>query len=150
MCFIYTCNFTTTEGNFNIDNIKIGQSLLDLSGNNYKILHIYKLPEFKLIKMVRILQNAFGNQIPSKTTYLKPTQYVKYNGSIIKASQLVDMRLAEYEKINTFHFYLINVEPIDNSDKTINEYVLCNGLEVSVYNKRHPLNNRFGKFKLID
>ena len=69
---------------------------------------------------------------------------------IIKAKDLVDkMGIAEYERFNILHFYLLNVEPSDSSNsEVINEFVNCNGLEVSVYNTRHPLNNRFKKYSL--
>lgn len=146
MCFIYTCKFLTPDGYQSIEQIKPGEYLVDSSGVNYIIYNIYKLPEYKIVKMVRILASAIDTNLPIKTTYLKPTQYLKYKGNIITAKKLVDLRIAEYEKLNIINFYLLNVECL--SQDSINEFVLCNGLEVSVYNKKHPLNNRFNKYSI--
>ena len=146
MCFIYTCNFLTLNGYCSVDKLKYGETLVDLIGNTYTINNIYRLNEYKIVKMVRILPKSIDGTIPLKTTYLKPTQYLKYNGNIITANQLVKLRLAEYEKLNILNFYLLSVEA--KSIDSINEFVLCNGLEVSVYNKKHPLNNRFNKYSL--
>ena len=148
MCFIYSCFFLTKEGYVSADQIAIGNKLLNNSGRAFDIVSVYKLPEYKVVKMVRIMPNAIANEIPNKKTYLKPTQYINFNDKIIKAKDLVDkLGVAEYERFNILHFYLMNVEPSED-DNEINEFVNCNGLEVSVYNTRHPLNNRFKKYSI--
>ena len=146
MCFIYSCFFLTSDGYVSIDQIAVGTKLLDSNGHCYNIVNVYKLPEYKIVKMVRIMPNAIGHGVPNKTTYLKPTQYINLNDKIIKAKDLVDkLGVAEYERFNVLHFYLISVEP-KNDIGEINEYVTCNGLDISVYNVKHPLNNRFKKY----
>jgi hypothetical protein len=121
--------------------------LLNQNGESLEVHHIYKLPEYKVVKMVRILPNSLSTGSPTKVTYLKPTQYIRLNGQIIKAKDLVDkIGIAEYERFNILNFYLLNVNQESEDSSNINEFVDCNGLEVSVYNTKHPLNNRFKKY----
>jgi len=147
MCFIYSCLFLTDKGYISVDELKKDDVLLDEKGKRFAIKNLYKLPEYKVIKMVRIKAGAMGD-LPNRNTYLKPTQYLKMDDCIIRARDLVEKYgTAEYERFNILNFFLINVEPKDNGTD-INEFVDCNGLQVSVYNQRHPLNNRFKRFGL--
>ena len=147
MCFIYSCFFLTLLGYHSVDQLAAGVKLLDSNGTVFSIMNVYKLPEYKVVKMVRILPNAIADGLPTKTTYLKPTQYIKLNGTVIRVKDLVEIYgTAEYERFNILHFYLINVEPLSEDNREINEFVTCNGLQISVYNTRHPLNNRFKKY----
>lgn len=143
MCFINSCCFLTDNGYVSVDKLLISNIL----SKGLIINDIYRLPEYKVVKMVRICKDDLGENIPTITTYLKPSQYMRYQGSIIKASELVDkFKVAEYERYQIIEFYLISVKNDNNSD--INEYVTCNGLELSVYNYKHPLNNRFKKLSI--
>lgn len=149
MCFISTCIFLTQNGYRSVDQLQCTDILLDDKGHNYSIQHIYKLPEYKVVKMVRILADAINDNLPTKTIYLKPTQYLKLDGQMIKATDLVELHgVAEYEKLHVINFYLLDVDRSDHHSDEINEFVICNGLLVSVYNTHHPLNNRFKKYQV--
>ena len=154
MCFIYSCFFLTPDEYLSIDRLTVGNKVLDADGTALDILGLYKIPEFKIIKMVRIMPDSIEKGVPNKKTYLKPTQYINFKDKVITAKDLVEkLGMAEYERLNILYFYLLNVAPkaghqscASDDSKEINEFVICNGLEVSVYNARHPLNNRFKKF----
>jgi len=159
MCFLGTCQFSTKErGKIAIKDLKYTDVLLDNNNNEYEIVNIYKLPEFKVVKMVRIQSGQINGQAPTSRTYLKPTHYLKLDNLIIKAKDLVDKYgLAEYEKHNIIYFYLLNVRkreseevthPSKNNIERINDFLEVNGLNLSVYNTLHPLNNRFQKFSV--
>lgn len=151
MCFITTCHFLTISGYKSVNELKIDDYILQ-DGNNsqkFQIKKIFKLPEYKVIKMIQIKKNAIEPDVPNRDTYLKPTQYLKIGSDIIKASDLVTkLGVAEYERYNILNFYLLTVDQQDIESKDINEFVNCNGLQVSVYNSKHPLNNRFIKYSV--
>ena len=151
MCFIDKCDFLTDRGYRSVKDLKIKDKLC-VNVNDQMILleidNIYKIPEYKIIKMVRIMPNAISDGLPTKITYLKPSQYLKLNDKNIKASRLVEQyNCAEYERYNILYMYLISVKTA--TVEFINEFAFCNGLLVTVYNTQHPLNNRFNKFSSI-
>lgn len=147
MCFITTCHFLTNSGYKSVNELKIDDDVLSNINTRYKIRKIFKLPEYKVIKMVWIKKNAIEPNVPNRDTYLKPTQYLKFRDQTIKAIELVTkLNLAVFERYNILHFYLLTVDPLDTESKNINEFVDCNGIQVSVYNIKHPLNNRFIKY----
>jgi len=169
MCFLGNSIFSTKDrGKVKVEDLNNSDILLDGKGGEYEIVNIYKLPEYKVVKMVRIMVGQINGQIPIERLYLKPTHYVKINApglpEIIKAKDFVDKyRLAEYEKYNIINFYLLNVrqvldetsdnmntdivKPLSPTEK-INHFVEVNGLSCSVYNTSHPLNNRFQKYSI--
>lgn len=160
MCFLGSSVFRTKDrGKVAVENLSYDDVLLDLDGGKYEVLNIYKLPEFKVAKMVRIFPGKINGSVPTALTFLKPTQYVNWNGEIIKAKDLVDkFHVGEYEKYNILYFYLVNVRKLVEVDAEgtvkqtgtlrINNFVDVNGMSLSVYNNLHPLNNRFQKYSL--
>lgn len=158
MCFLSDSQFQTKDRDrVAVSKLTYQDTLLDIYGKEYEIVNIYKLPEYKVVKMVRISQGNLNGWHPLKTTYLKPSQYLKFGDELVKGKDLVEkFHVAEYEKYNILHFYLLNVRPIiakeerNDIDKVekINCFLDVNGLSMSVYNTKHPLNNRFGKYSL--
>ena len=160
MCFLEKSLFLTRDrGNVEVENLTLDDVLLDNEGGHYEIVDIYRLPEYKVLKMALVSAGEVDGAAPYSKIYLKPTQYIKLNGKIYKVKDLVDtLKIGEYERYTVLSFYLLNVkkvkgdndvmtvdrEGVTNIDK-INEFVNVNGLSLSVYNVTHPLNNRFQK-----
>lgn len=158
MCFLSNSQFQTKDrGRVAVEKLTNQDILLGVDGKEYEIVDLYKLNEYKVIKMVRLLRGNLGCW---KTIYLKPSQYLKIDDKLVTGKDLVEkFRIAEYERYNVLHFYLLNVKPVETSKETedtvssenvekINCFLNINGLSMSVYNTKHPLNNRFGKYSL--
>ena len=163
MCFLSNSRFLTkNREEVEVQDLNYFDQLIDRNGNACEIVNIYKLNEYKVVKMVQISENGLGSKQPTRKTYLKPNHYLIYENKLIKACDLVDRNLAQYEKYHVLNFYLINVKPSDKTKQKqlstsegnltelnsfrINEFVNMNGILISVYNSYHPLNNRFHSF----
>lgn len=175
MCFLGTSKFSimnvpgdglvnsAPEVSVEIQNLDYTNALVGQHGQLHEILNIYKLKEYKVIKMVCIAEGSLGQDIPTIKTYLKPSHYLLYDNQTIKASELVDRGLAQYEKYHVLNFYLLNVKSSNSAAENemdiassscspsihrINSFVKMNGILVSVYNSHHPLNNRFHHYTI--
>lgn len=155
MCFTNYSYFQTDRGVVTADRLKVGDKLISDNGKTLTIDRIYKLPEYKVIRMIR-MENADTTSVHKfKFCYFKPTQYIKLDDEkVIQAKTLVNMGLAVYERYQVMEFYLISVKPEENDPENASNYekfhrfVKCDGFNVSVYTHRHPLNNRFGKYHM--